>query len=78
MAEYKECVNKILDTLSESEAYLIRLVFQYGFDGDSLLKYLELPEWETIKYCIFTKLLNKAIRKLRHPSRSRKLKDYLE
>ena len=75
--DYLILVEEMLGTLRANEEYIIKLVYKYGIDGTTLLMHFDLPNSDTINYYI-KMLLNKAIRKLRHPSRSRKLKQAIK
>ena len=76
--DYLVLVDEMLGTLRANEEHIIKLVYKYGIDGTILLMHFDLPNWDTINYYINNMLLNKAIRKLRHPSRSRKLKQAIK
>ena len=72
----KEQLDEVLSTLTEREQKV--LILRFGLE-DGRARTLE----EVGKECNVTRerirqIEAKALRKLRHPSRSRKLKDYLE
>lgn len=70
-------VEEVLDTLTEKERFWIKLKYQYGITNQSMLNALNLPNYETLLWVINNnRILNKGIRKLRHPSRAKKLFDY--
>ena len=68
-------VDAMLETLTPCEAYLINLIYRNGLRGNELMNFLELPDWESVRYCIEHKIVKRAIRKLRHPSRCKKWRD---
>ncbi len=75
-AMLKETIMQVLDTLSEREKLVIMM--RYGlYDGQQrTLEYV--GEKLQVTRERIRQIETKAIRKLRHPSRSRKLKDFLE
>ena len=68
----KEQLDEVLDTLTEREQKVLRL--RFGMD-DGRARTLE--EFDVTRERI-RQIEAKALRKLRHPSRSRKLRDYLD
>ena len=72
----KEQLAEVLATLSDREAHVLRL--RYGL-GDGHPRTLEEvgKEFDITRERI-RQIEAKALRKLRHPSRSKKLKDYLD
>ena len=66
----KEQLDEVLDTLTEREQKVLRL--RFGMN-DGRARTLEEVGRERIR-----QIEAKALRKLRHPSRSRKLRDYLD
>ncbi|MBQ7132328.1 MAG: RNA polymerase sigma factor RpoD [Oscillospiraceae bacterium] len=72
----KEQLNEVLDTLTEREAKVLRLRFGL-IDGRSRTLEEVGKEFEVTRERI-RQIEAKALRKLRHPSRSRKVKDFLE
>ena len=76
----KEQMESVLDTLTPREEFFVRLVYQYGMGVGDIAELFELPRYETVFAIIqerfLNRFVNKALRKLRHPSRSKKLKDY--
>lgn len=78
LSDLKNTVNELLGTLCPLEAFLIRIRFQYGIQGDQLLQVLGLPNYETLAEGIDNhRLLNKALRKMQHPSRFKILRDFV-
>ena len=72
----KEQLGAVLETLSEREAKVLRL--RFGLDDGRARTLEEVgKEFEVTRERI-RQIEAKALRKLRHPSRSKKLKDYLE
>ena len=72
----KEQLNEVLDTLTEREAKVLRLRFGL-IDGRSRTLEEVGKEFDVTRERI-RQIEAKALRKLRHPSRSRKVKDFLE
>ena len=70
-------VEKILSTLSEREAQIIRLRFGIG-TGFTREHLEEVGRIFNVTRERVRQIEAKAIRKLRHPSRSRPLREYLE
>lgn len=72
----KEQLVEVLDTLTEREQKVLRL--RFGLDDGRARTLEEVgKEFEVTRERI-RQIEAKALRKLRHPSRSKKLKDYLE
>jgi RNA polymerase primary sigma factor len=72
----KEQIDRVLDELTEREKRVLQLRFGLG-DGRARTLEEVGKEFNVTRERI-RQIEGKAIRKLRHPSRSRKLKDYLE
>ena len=72
----KEQLNEVLSTLTDREAKVLRLRFGLE-DGRSRTLEEVGKEFDVTRERI-RQIEAKALRKLRHPSRSRKLKDYLD
>ena len=72
----KEQLNEVLDTLTEREQKVLRLRFGMN-DGRARTLEEVGKEFDVTRERI-RQIEAKALRKLRHPSRSRKLRDYLE
>ena len=72
----KEQLNEVLDTLTEREQQVLRLRFGMN-DGRARTLEEVGKEFDVTRERI-RQIEAKALRKLRHPSRSRKLKDYLD
>jgi RNA polymerase primary sigma factor len=72
----KEVVNTVLDTLTDREARILRLRFGLE-DGNEFTLEEVGKDFEVTRERI-RQIEAKALRKLRHPSRSRKLKGFLE
>jgi RNA polymerase primary sigma factor len=72
----KEQIDKVLDELTEREKRVLQLRFGLG-DGHARTLEEVGKEFSVTRERI-RQIEGKAIRKLRHPSRSRKLKGYLE
>ena len=67
---------EVLDTLTEREEKVLRLGF--GRDDGKEKKLEEVGKEFNVTRERIRQIEAKALRKLRHPSRSKKLKDYLE
>ena len=72
----KSSVNKILASLPEKERGIIRL--RFGLDDGRQRTLEEVGKEFDVTRERIRQIEAKALRKLRHPSRSRKLRDYLE
>lgn len=71
-----EQLMEVLDTLSEREQRVIRL--RFGLDDGRARTLEEVGRQFDVTRERIRQIEAKALRKLRHPSRSRKLKDYLD
>ena len=72
----KEQLDEVLDTLTEREQKVLRLRFGMN-DGRARTLEEVGREFDVTRERI-RQIEAKALRKLRHPSRSKKLKDFLE
>ena len=72
----KEQLGAVLETLSEREAKVLRL--RFGLDDGRARTLEEVGKEFDVTRERIRQIEAKALRKLRHPSRSKKLKDYLE
>ena len=72
----KEQLNEVLDTLTDREQKVLRL--RFGLDDGRARTLEEVGKKFNVTRERIRQIEAKALRKLRHPSRSRKLKDYLE
>jgi RNA polymerase primary sigma factor len=72
----KEKVNEVLSTLSPREARVIRL--RYGLDHDRSYTLEEVGKKFGLTRERIRQIEGKALRRLRHPSLARVLKDYIE
>ncbi len=72
----RERIRAVLDTLPPREAQVIRL--RYGLDGSPPLTLEEIAGKFGLTRERIRQIENKALRRLRHPSRTRQLRDYLE
>ena len=72
----REQLNEVLDTLTEREQKVLRL--RFGLDDGKARTLEEVGRQFSVTRERIRQIEAKALRKLRHPSRSRKLKDYLE
>ena len=72
----KEQLDEVLDTLTEREQKVLRL--RFGMDDGRARTLEEVGKEFDVTRERIRQIEAKALRKLRHPSRSRKLKDYLD
>ena len=72
----KEQLGEVLDTLTEREKKVLTL--RFGLDDGRARTLEEVGKEFNVTRERIRQIEAKALRKLRHPSRSRKLKDYLE
>ena len=72
----KEQLIEVLDTLTEREQKVLRL--RFGLDDGRARTLEEVGKEFNVTRERIRQIEAKALRKLRHPSRSRKLKDYLD
>ena len=72
----KEQLDEVLDTLTEREQKVLRL--RFGMDDGRARTLEEVGREFNVTRERIRQIEAKALRKLRHPSRSRKLKDYLD
>ncbi len=72
----KEQLIEVLDTLTEREQKVLRL--RFGLDDGKARTLEEVGKEFSVTRERIRQIEAKALRKLRHPSRSKKLKDYLE
>lgn len=69
--ELKSTVDDMLDTLNPFEKQCLKL--RFGLGGDAMLTYSEIAQRLHSTPGTVSKRIRKGIRKLRHPSRSKKL-----
>jgi len=72
----KEQLMSVLDTLTPREAKVLRL--RFGLDDGRARTLEEVGREFNVTRERIRQIEAKALRKLRHPSRSKKLKDFLE
>ena len=72
----KEQLNEVLGTLTEREQKVLRL--RFGLDDGRARTLEEVGKEFNVTRVRIRQIEAKALRKIRHPSRSRKLKDYLD
>lgn len=72
----REQLGEVLDTLTEREQKVLKL--RFGLDDGRARTLEEVGKEFNVTRERIRQIEAKALRKLRHPSRSRKLKDYLE
>ncbi|MDR0853520.1 MAG: RNA polymerase sigma factor RpoD [Clostridiales Family XIII bacterium] len=72
----KEQLNEVLETLTERERNVLKL--RFGIDDGRARTLEEVGKQFDVTRERIRQIEAKALRKLRHPSRSKKLKDYLE
>ena len=76
MSEQDVNVDEVLSTLTEREAKVLRM--RFGIHGTKALTLEEVGREFGVTRERIRQIESKALRKLRHPSRRRKLQDYLE
>ena len=72
----KEQLSEVLDTLTDRERKVLRL--RFGMDDGRARTLEEVGKEFDVTRERIRQIEAKALRKLRHPSRSRKLRDYLD
>ncbi|MBQ1715792.1 MAG: sigma-70 family RNA polymerase sigma factor, partial [Firmicutes bacterium] len=72
----KEQLNEVLDTLTDREQKVLKR--RFGLDDGRARTLEEVGKEFDVTRERIRQIEAKALRKLRHPSRSKKLKDYLE
>ena len=72
----KEQLDEVLDTLTEREQKVLRL--RFGMNDGRARTLEEVGKEFKVTRERIRQIEAKALRKLRHPSRSRKLKDFLQ
>jgi RNA polymerase primary sigma factor len=72
----KEQLNEVLNTLTDREAKVLKL--RFGLEDGKARTLEEVGQQFNITRERIRQIEAKALRKLRHPSRSKKLKDYLD
>ena len=72
----KEQLNEVLATLTEREAAVLRM--RYGLDDEPPKTLEDVGKAFNVTRERIRQIEAKALRKLRHPSRSKKVRDYLE
>jgi RNA polymerase primary sigma factor len=72
----KDHINEVLSELSDREKKVI--ILRFGLENDRPMTLEEVGKEFHVTRERIRQIEAKALRKLRHPSRSRKLKDYLE
>ena len=72
----KEQLGNVLDTLSPRESMVLKL--RFGLEDGRARTLEEVGKEFDVTRERIRQIEAKALRKLRHPSRSKKLKDYLE
>lgn len=71
----KETINNLLDTLKKREKEVLRM--RFGLDGGDGMTLEQIGKEYNITRERIRQIEKKAIKKLRHPSRSKKLKDFI-
>lgn len=72
----KEQLNEVLNTLTEREAKVLKL--RFGLDDGKARTLEEVGQRFDVTRERIRQIEAKALRKLRHPSRSKKVKDFLD
>ena len=70
-------VEEVLLSLSTLERFVIKSIYRYNVSLGDVIKLLSLPNNVVIKKVFKELFLNKALRKLRHPSRSKNLRNFI-
>ena len=73
--DLKICIEDVLETLTPREQEIITL--RFGLDGKGSKKLSEIGDIFNVSGTRIGQIETKALRKLRHPSRSKKLKQFL-
>jgi RNA polymerase sigma factor, sigma-70 family len=71
----KEQLNEVLETLTPREAKVLRL--RFGLDDGKARTLEEVGKEFSVTRERIRQIEAKALRKLRHPSKSKKLKEYM-
>lgn len=72
----KEELDSVLDTLTDSEKKI--LIMRFGLDGNKPMSLQQIGEEFSLSKERIRQIEKKAIRRLRHPSRSHKLKSFIQ
>jgi RNA polymerase primary sigma factor len=72
----REALNEVLDTLTESERQIIMM--RFGLNGFEPMSLQQIGDKFNLSKERIRQIEKKAIRRLRHPSRSQKLKSFLQ
>jgi RNA polymerase primary sigma factor len=72
----REALNEVLDTLTESERQII--IMRFGLNGNEPMSLQQIGDKFDLSKERIRQIEKKAIRRLRHPSRSQKLKSFLQ
>lgn len=72
----RDSLNKVLDTLTEAEREIIKM--RFGLDGYEAMSLQQIGTKFNLSKERIRQIEKKAIRRLRHPSRSQKLKSFLQ
>lgn len=72
----KEALDSVMQTLTESEQQILKM--RYGLDGYEPMSLQQIGDKFKLSKERIRQIEKKAIRRLRHPSRSQKLKSYLQ
>jgi RNA polymerase primary sigma factor len=75
-SDLKKSINQILSTLTPREERVLRMRFGLGTNADNTLE--EVGKQFTVTRERIRQIEAKALRKLKHPSRSKKLKSFLD
>ena len=76
LSRWKEQLEEVLDTLTEREENVLRL--RFGLEDGRTRTLEEVGQVFGVTRERIRQIEAKALRKLRHPSRSKRLKDFLE
>ena len=75
-ANLRETTTQVLDSLTQREAQVLKMRFGIGMSTDHTLE--EVGQYFSVTRERIRQIEAKAIRKLKHPSRSRKLRSFLD
>jgi len=75
-ADLREATTRVLSSLTPREEHVLRMRFGIGMNTDHMLE--EVGQQFNVTRERLRQIEAKALRKLKHPSRSRKLRSFLD